>query len=145
MKLSIKFTKIKLFSIILVSGFLLNSPLTLFGQNIGDELPKKGLNLKLENGNSLYLKIEESNFRIYFVDAENFVIKPPFDAARIQYENFRGEKDKKTLSIKKSSSGPYLTSSRRIDKPYQFWLRLKLLDAKDEKKNKFFPRMKFRQ
>jgi len=111
----------------------------------GDKLQKLGHYFKNDKVGTVNLRIVEGNFRIYFVDKDQNIVRPFFKKARLDVELFRNKTHEYSLYLKLSENGSYLTSIRHTYPPYRFWVRLVLLDKSNLGNSLVFSRTQFIQ
>ncbi len=96
----------------------------------GDELPEGGVYWDLQSGKGqLNLRFHGNNLRLYFVDEGGLIMEPTFPVALARYYNDLRSSVKvprDVATLKPSSNGVYLTSSRILQPPlrYRVWVVL---------------------
>lgn len=109
-------------------------------------LPELGLYVPREEGGSINLRIEERNFKLYFMDAEKKVVPPVYSSVILRYENAaKKNRGKETLILQLSPDGKYLTSGRNVKLPFDLWVNIMFKDPKDPDKKILYGRHRLRQ
>lgn len=132
----------------LTLSFLLSTIFTIcvspaFAQKTGDKLDDLGAFYKLSDGNFLNVRIVNFRFKVFFTDPDKKVIEPLYDTLIVKFDGIVKKKEDGQYPL--SKSGNYLTSSRRLKKPYQYWIRVFINDPKAPDGKLVLPRIRLHQ
>ena len=111
----------------------------------GDKLPELGHYYKNKKVGTVNLRVVEGNFRIYFVDKDQNIVRPVYKKAHLDVELLRNKTHEYSLLLKISEDGRYLTSKRHTYPPYRYRVRLVFLDESNSDNNLVFSRTQFSQ